>query len=110
MKICNVCGRLLSLDEFPKDKNNKDGHKNKCKKCTAEYNRKYNKQQKEKYLKLKETIISPEKSQHLLGGYKVYILNHASKGERKFNVVSTTGEVFNTDNREKFFEFLRGKV
>ena len=45
--------KLLDLSEFPFDRVNKDGHKGKCRKCTAEYNRKYNKQQKEKYLKIK---------------------------------------------------------
>lgn len=110
MKICRVCGRLLSLDEFPKDENNKDGHKGICRDCTREYSRMYNQKQKIKYEKIKNIILGIDKAEQLLGGYRVYILNHASKGERKFNVVSTTGEVFNTDNREKFFEFLRGKV
>lgn len=110
MKRCIKCGKLLDLSEFPLDRVNKDGHKGKCRKCTAEYNRKYNKQQKEKYLKIKGIITSTDKAEYLLGGIKIYILNHAGDRECKFNVVSTSGEVFNTNNREKFFEFLRGKV
>lgn len=40
-KICTVCGKEKDIIEFYKDKNNKDGFKNKCKQCMSK--RKVNK-------------------------------------------------------------------
>lgn len=40
-KICKVCGNLLPLNEFSKDKWHKDGHRNDCKKCHRKYNKQY---------------------------------------------------------------------
>ena len=39
MKTCTKCDQTKELSEFYKNKNYKDGHKNECKDCTAEYNR-----------------------------------------------------------------------
>lgn len=40
-KICPNCLRKLSIDEFSPDVRMADGHKSKCKKCMAEYQRAY---------------------------------------------------------------------
>lgn len=39
MKICRSCGVEKSLDLFPKQKQNKDGHHSYCKQCRSEYDR-----------------------------------------------------------------------
>jgi len=109
MKRCSKCGQLLPLDSFSKEPTYKDGYKTVCKKCTNEYSREYRARKKDRRKTLLE-IKKREPEEYLLGGIKIYILNHAGDRECKFNVVSTSGEVFNTNNREKFFEFLRGKV
>ena len=45
-----------------------------------------------------------------LGGVKAFILNHAKKGENKYNIVHTDGKTFKTNDREQFFEYLRGII
>jgi hypothetical protein len=47
-KICKKCNVLKNIDSFSKQKTNKDGYKNNCKKCIAEYGKKYRKQNLEK--------------------------------------------------------------
>ena len=42
MKTCRKCGRELPINNFPKDKVMKDGHKNTCKACLSAYNREKN--------------------------------------------------------------------
>jgi len=36
-KTCNDCGKEKVLDDFPKNPSYRDGHTNKCKACTREY-------------------------------------------------------------------------
>jgi hypothetical protein len=40
-KICNTCFLDLSLDNFHKDKDKKDGHRNRCKECQSKYIKNY---------------------------------------------------------------------
>ena len=42
-KVCIKCGRELTVDNFSKSKVNKDGLRGECRKCLAEYHKKYNK-------------------------------------------------------------------
>ena len=105
MKKCSKCGQLLPLDSFSKGLTYKDCHKSICKKCINEYNREYRvrkKERKKKLLGIKN--LEPE---DYLGGYMVYVLNHTKRGEFKYNVVSTKGNVFHTNNKEDFLSFLR---
>jgi len=41
-KKCWVCGEVKSLKEFYRDSSRRDGHDNKCKKCTRERKRRRN--------------------------------------------------------------------
>lgn len=43
-KICFTCKKVLSIDLFPLDKANKDGHKGRCGKCIIKYTSEYNKE------------------------------------------------------------------
>lgn len=45
-----------------------------------------------------------------LGGVKAFILNHVKKGEMRYNIVQTDGKTFKTNDREQFFEYLRGII
>jgi len=44
MKICTKCGQELPLDQFGKFKQSKDGLAYKCKKCVADYQKRYREQ------------------------------------------------------------------
>lgn len=44
----------------------------------------------------------------ILGGYNVHILNYPFNKERKYNIVSTAGEVFKTNDKREFLRFLEG--
>ena len=108
MKKCRKCGQLLDLSEFPLDKQNLDGHKGMCRKCTREYNRNYNKKQKEKYLKIHSLITSEDKAKYILGGLKCYILNHIKKGEFKYNIICMEdGKLYQTNSLENFVHYLK---
>jgi hypothetical protein len=54
-KTCTKCGVEKPIEEFPKRKISKDGYRNRCILCTKEYNKKYNKENKEEIRK-KEKI------------------------------------------------------
>ena len=49
MKTCRNCGVSKSLDLFPKQKQNKDGHHSYCKQCRSEYDKsRYNPEKRSK--------------------------------------------------------------
>ena len=49
MKTCRNCGVAKSLDFFPKQKKNKDGHHSYCKQCRAAYDKaRYNPEKRNK--------------------------------------------------------------
>lgn len=104
MKRCSKCGQLLPLDSFSKEPTYKDGYKTICKKCTNEYSREYRAREKERRKTLLE--IKKREPEECLGGYRVYVLNHTKRGEFKYNVVSTKGGVFHTNNKGDFLSFL----
>lgn len=109
VKRCSICRRALPLDRFSKDAAYKGGYKTICKDCVNDYGRKYREQQKEKlrdYVTLQELM----KAEKILGGYKIFIQNHTKKGESKYNVIDTAGEVFKTNDRKEFLDYLRGKI
>ena len=49
-----------------------------------------------------------KKAETIIGGYKVSILNHPSQTEFKFTIMSTNGELFQTNDKGDFFNYLRG--
>lgn len=48
VKACTKCGEVKPLDEFYKDKRRVDGRRPHCKKCVAEYRRRYREENPEK--------------------------------------------------------------
>lgn len=48
-KTCTKCNELKSIDEFYKDKRNKDGYRYTCKQCDKEYKKTYYKDNIENY-------------------------------------------------------------
>lgn len=106
MKTCSRCKRKLPLSEFYKDCWRKDGLKGYCRECVREKNKKQ--YYKKKGYKSPEVVSNQQDKEfnQLLGGYKIYILNHIKQGERKYNVVATSGKTWSTNNKDKFFEYL----
>jgi hypothetical protein len=64
MKTCAKCGIEKPLDEFYKDKTVKDGHRNKCKSCILECNKKW-------YLENPERVKALKKKWYLENTEKV---------------------------------------
>lgn len=50
VKTCIKCGEEKPYSEFYKQKGGKDGHRNDCKKCVIEHNKKYVEENREKTL------------------------------------------------------------
>ena len=123
-KVCTKCGRELPLSEFHRMKNGKYGLQNYCKECKRLENKKWKAENYEKcveyqhryYQKRKEkmkTLAAREKfarerefKRDVLGGYVVHILNYPFNKERKYNVVSTAGDVFKTNDKQEFLKYL----
>ena len=47
-------------------------------------------------------------AENIIGGYRIFILNHASRTEKKYNVTSTDGNYYATNDKVEFFNYLRG--
>lgn len=108
MRLCTKCGRMLPESKFSKDMNCEGGLKHRCKDCVNANAKEYYQKIKEYNLGKDETFINPDE---FLGGYKISILNHVKKGEFKFNVFETkTGEVFQTNVKDYFINYIRGRV
>lgn len=99
MKYCSCCHQKKPLSEFNKDKSRKDGYYIYCRECS-------HKKQKESLSKKEERIIA--KADKVIGGYKISILNHASRTEKLYNIESTEGNYYGTNEKLEFFNYLRG--
>lgn len=124
-KRCTKCGRELPLSEFSRMKRGKNGLRTWCNECNRATARAWHKANKEKHLKyLREyrakrkekmkTLAERERearrkdfAKDVLGGYKIYILNYPTNKERKYNAVSTAGDVFKTNNKAEFLQFVQ---
>lgn len=80
--LCRECKIEKSLDEFHRDRNKKHGRHNICKKCRKEYDKKYQKTNKEK--------ISVRQKQYRMDNYsrlkewkKEYYKNNSTKVKKK---------------------------
>lgn len=108
-KVCYRCKRELPVSEFYKQKRQKDGLHPYCKVCCVGVDRINRHKRKLRQERLaRGEIIEPNSKFDVLGGYKCYILNYAQKGEFRFNVVSTTGDAFKTNNKSEFIDYITG--
>lgn len=101
VKRCNKCKRLLDESQFHKETRRKDGIRSVCKECAKNYRIDYHKQRTKLRFKEKDAI-------NILGGYKIFILNYASLKEKKYNIISTAGKIFRTNNKQEFIQYLEG--
>lgn len=123
MKQCSKCGKIKPLSEFYRDEKNKDGFYGVCKKCCATRSMDYYKKNRERLRKYRQKryrdkclgILKRERKQQQLqktesfravAGFNVYILDYYKSGEYKYNVVPTEGEVYKTNDKERFLRYL----
>lgn len=93
MKICTKCKKEKSLDNFSKNKNNKDGFQVYCKECFNKNNliyHKNNKEKKKKYAK-QYALKNKEKSQKYYQDHKLQILKR-----------QTTYNLKNKENKSQY--------
>lgn len=76
MKICRVCAEAKLLEDFPKEKQNKDGLKSLCKSCFSAYMRNY-------YQKNPESIKARARQYHELNRDDA---NRKRRERRKANI------------------------
>lgn len=123
-KFCTKCGECLPISEFGRCST---GYlRSWCKECMRGYAKKYyvekrdeiltrhkiykqKKKEKMKTLSYRHTYQRTKEFQRdVLGGYKIYLLNHIKKGERKYNIIKTNGETFKTNDKSEFMRYLEG--
>jgi hypothetical protein len=80
-KLCLKCNVLLPLDKFHKHSKTKDGFKTNCKKCRAEYETKYRKENTDKLLE-REAIRRVRNAETIRVSSKKYMQKSSSKGKR----------------------------
>lgn len=125
-KRCTKCGRELPLSEFSRMKNGKNGLRPWCNECNRAAARawaqanpeRFKENLRKNYIRRKEeakTLAARERkarrkafAKDVLGGYTIYILNYPTNKERKYNAVSTAGDVFKTNSKAEFLQFVQG--
>ena len=70
MKKCNTCEELLPLTEFHKNKNSKDGHMHRCKKCRVYENFEQHKRNNPRRMWVPGSYISTHHPLYKPGRYK----------------------------------------
>lgn len=117
-KFCPCCKEELPVSAYWIKKSTKDGLQNYCKKCQKKKNRKRYEDYLDRNRKHKQRIaLRMEKRENLskalkpfcidvLGGFKITILNHAKKGEKKYNILPIGGELFATNSKNEFMDYL----
>ncbi len=106
-RICKQCGRTLSLNSFPYTNKDKRHRYHTCRKCRKLnhniYMRNYRKEKKEM-----DNATINNLCEENCGGWKIYILKHYKQGEFKYNLLSTTGETYHTNDFKEFLSIISG--
>jgi hypothetical protein len=114
LKKCRICGEVLPITEFYKQESCADDYETKCKACKkllSKYTYKRKTVNRQTYDRLRQKKKREEeealrKAKDTLGGYKIYILNHPKDGEYSYNITSTEGLLFRTNDKKVFIEAL----
>lgn len=116
-KVCTRCKRYLPLDKFPKHQGYKYGVYSRCRECVNEQSREYYEKHRD-YLQAYNRQYRADitnydifKAEELLGGWRIYILNHFKQGESKYTAVKVaTANVFRTNDKAEFLKYLEGEI
>jgi hypothetical protein len=98
---CTDCKIVKPIDDFYRDRSSKAGRSYSCKQCAMEYQRKYNRENRqkvtdasrEKRRRIKETLVGESGGKCVACGYNRYIGNlhfhHRDPSKKEFHVSST---------------------
>lgn len=117
-KICRICNQLKDLSEFHLKKDTPDGHRNECKECVKEIQKKYKetpnfkeKQKeydKQRYDSQKDKILARKKEYHIenrdsiLGKKKIYREQPENKERMKVYL-----DKYREEHREDMREYIK---
>jgi len=103
MKKCTKCGeeKPATLEYFPGRKDSKDGFRNKCKICTNEYHRDYDKLNSYKYVAYRKKYEKENKNNIAIRKKKWRIANKTKIAEYKKNRRKTNPEPFRRSSRKR---------
>lgn len=128
VKTCTKCGKAKPIDEFYNSLTGKYGVQARCKECQRKEHKKYynahlehkramnriyneRRQERERLAKENEERLELLKASEILGGYRIYILNHVKEGEVKYTCVKvSTAEVYRTNDKRNFLCYLEGVI
>jgi hypothetical protein len=92
-KKCRVCNKIKSIDEFHKKKNTLDGHRNECKECVKNIQKKYKESpgfkekrkeyDKERYENNRDKILERKKEYHEENREKILSYKKVYREENK---------------------------
>ena len=110
-KVCAKCKEEKSIDDFY-FLNNKGCYDCYCKKCHVKMSSDWQRKNPEKYYELIKKSIEKKKNKCYasVGGWKMSVLNHAKKNEYKYTALNTDGQLFQTNNKEDFINFINENV
>lgn len=98
-RICNTCKKIKLRESFNKSKGMPGGIKPSCKECSAEYNRKYREQNKEKIAEYNRKYSSENRDKILEKGRKYR--------EENKEQIEEYDKVYREENRERYSTWAR---
>lgn len=103
MKYCTQCKQYLEEKFFGSNKFRKDHLTRICRNCINKYvkNKKIRTIQQENSEDIANMVFNK-----VFGGYNIYILNTTRPGECKYNIISTDGMYFMSNDRKEFYKTM----
>lgn len=103
-KKCTKCQEEKTLDNFSK-RSNRETLKTMCRSCVSEYNKKYNKKNKEKITQLRKAWIANDENRKKRDEYMLtYNKEYQKKNKEKLNAIS---KAWRENNPEKMAEYKK---
>lgn len=115
-KKCRICEKAKSINDFHKKKNAKDGHRNECKECIKEIQKKYKevpgfkeKQKdydKKRYEEKRDEILKRKKEYHIENRERILEYKKEYREENKERIKEYMDN-YRDNNREKLREYIK---
>ena len=130
-KICRICEKIKNIEDFHKKKNTSDGHRNECKECVKELQKKYksdpnfkDKQKeydKKRYQEKREKILERKKEYHQENKEKILSYKKVYRKQNENKIKSYLDNYrqehrqemrdyikrYRVENREKYYKYRR---
>ena len=115
-KKCRVCEKIKKIDDFHKKKSSKDGHRNECKECVKNIQKKYKEApgfkekrveyDKKRYDENREDILERKKEYHIENRDSIlkYKKEYRTKPENKERQ-DEYGKMYRTVHKDKFYKY-----